>query len=88
MKTKLSKIPKKTIILGFETSFFENEIYFVPKIQTFQTSFYQMAFYCEHCKKLHYHGLGDGHRHAHCEDIKPLFLRGYILKLKEEKDEV
>jgi hypothetical protein len=27
--------------------------------------------WCRHCQIWHYHGVGDGHREAHCEEPSP-----------------
>ena len=40
------------------------------------------SFYCRWCDKRHLHGLGEGHRVAHCLcDDSPLRLTGYNIKL-------
>jgi hypothetical protein len=38
----------------------------------------QLVFKCVKCGEVHYHGLGDGHRSAHCDEWED----GYILKEK------
>lgn len=42
-------------------------------------------FFCPYCKKNHYHGLGEGHREAHCEPGSPLRETGYIIKEKKRR---
>lgn len=38
-------------------------------------------FKCPYCKEIHCHGLGEGHRNAHCSNPNSLYLKtGYILK--------
>lgn len=40
-------------------------------------------FWCPFCKKYHYHGEGDGHRTAHCDNPNSPWLdTGYIVKKK------
>lgn len=36
--------------------------------------------WCKYCERWHIHGLGDGHRVAHCHSNTPYNKRGYILK--------
>ena len=44
-----------------------------------------IRFYCDHCKRFHYHGRGNGHRVAHCHDPKgPYAGTGYILREVKE----
>lgn len=40
----------------------------------------QLIFWCPYCRKEHYHGLGDGHRAAHCFRESPYRETGYILE--------
>lgn len=41
----------------------------------------QLVFHCEYCRRNHYHGLGDGHRQAHCFDaFSPYLQTGYVLR--------
>jgi hypothetical protein len=35
--------------------------------------------WCRHCHIWHYHGAGDGHREAHCEEPTPYLQSGYNL---------
>jgi len=39
--------------------------------------------WCEHCRRYHWHGLGDGHRWAHCSHPPetPFMETGYIIKV-------
>ena len=40
----------------------------------------QQSFKCPHCKRLHHHGIGIGHRVAHChKDDSPFKDKGYYL---------
>lgn len=41
----------------------------------------QFAVWCPYCRKWHYHGLGEGHRIAHCNSgsKSPFEKTGYIL---------
>jgi hypothetical protein len=43
----------------------------------------EWRFYCPHCKKEHRHGIGLGHRIAHCSK-GPFKKTGYFLILNEE----
>ncbi|MBT4110750.1 hypothetical protein HOE37_02765 [Candidatus Woesearchaeota archaeon] len=46
-----------------------------------------LQFFCPFCKALHKHGMGEGHRIAHCFDQRSPYTRtGYILKLKNGMD--
>lgn len=41
-----------------------------------------LMFYCPFCQKWHLHGIGNGHRVAHCTNQEsPLKENGYILKM-------
>ncbi len=33
-------------------------------------------FWCDHCQAHHYHGIGFGHREAHCEVLGSPYHRG------------
>lgn len=35
--------------------------------------------WCRHCMVWHYHGAGDGHREAHCQEPTPFSTSGYNL---------
>lgn len=37
--------------------------------------------WCMYCKRYHWHGLGDGHRWAHCPPGTPYMDTGYILQV-------
>jgi hypothetical protein len=40
----------------------------------------QLVFWCEHCKRPHYHGMPPGHRVSHCLNEKsPYKQTGYYL---------
>jgi hypothetical protein len=41
-------------------------------------------FYCEFCKRKHIHGLGKGHRVAHCFVDSEFYQHGYVLKVDPE----
>jgi hypothetical protein len=45
-----------------------------------------MMFWCPFCKRWHYHGIGDGHRYAHCSVDGPLREHGYILKMMNKAE--
>jgi hypothetical protein len=53
--------------------------YKVPIINATRTKHGKLKFYCQHCFQWHYHGLGNGHRLAHCVKPNGPFKRGYIL---------
>ena len=36
-------------------------------------------FYCQYCRHNHFHGIGDGHRAAHCGLESPFYETGYYL---------
>jgi len=36
--------------------------------------------WCPFCRKWHYHGIGEGHRSAHCPHDTPFKKTGYELK--------
>ena len=39
-------------------------------------------FFCEYCKKFHYHGVESGTRSSHCTNPKsPLFSKEYYLEV-------
>jgi hypothetical protein len=44
----------------------------------------EWRFNCPHCEKEHRHGVGVGHRVAHCSD-GPFKETGYYLVLNEER---
>jgi len=44
-----------------------------------------LKFFCVYCKREHLHGEDEGHRTAHCSNLKSPYLEtGYILKRKTE----
>ena len=46
----------------------------------------QWYFFCEFCKRNHYHGPLPGHRNAHCHsELSPFGRTGYILRLEGDK---
>lgn len=42
----------------------------------------QFVAWCPYCVKFHYHGIGEGHRSAHCkaDSNSPFRKGGYFLK--------
>lgn len=50
-----------------------------PVIKAFPRPEGGLMFWCPYCKKWHYHGIGEGHRNAHCDD-SPFNKTGYIIK--------
>jgi len=40
--------------------------------------------WCKFCGKYHLHGIGDGHRSAHCAGVTPYSQYGYIVKRVED----
>jgi len=44
-------------------------------------------FKCKYCNKIHTHGIGLGHRHAHCNNPESPYLEtGYVLVEETEND--
>ncbi|RXJ15193.1 hypothetical protein ETJ91_22615 [Bacillus albus] len=40
-----------------------------------------LSTWCQYCRKFHHHGIGEGHRDAHCiEEDSPYTRTGYVLK--------
>ena len=79
---------KKTVFLGFK----EISKKIVPIIECYErTDIFlegSMEFYCIFCKKTHRHGKGNGHRIAHCSNIKSPFIEtGYIINLKKSNED-
>ncbi len=72
---------KNTIILGYE-----NNIPVILCEERTDLPFDEaMKFYCDFCKKYHFHGLGEGHRIAHCHNDKsPFNEKGYIITLNKD----
>lgn len=53
----------------------------------------QWKVWCPFCQHWHYHGIGEGHREAHCfgNEASPFHETGYWIRLRlveEEKLEV
>jgi hypothetical protein len=94
-RRRLKDIPRKTFVLGFQLSKYQDRWYPIPIIQSFISSYYQVCFYCEHCKKFHFHGRGypndsdrsgDGHRSPHCnKENSPFAFTGYYLQLNQSE---
>lgn len=80
MKQTTKVVPRKTIILGYKVYVWEKRAYQIPIIKAFRLSDFQIGFFCDHCKKLHRHGLGDGHRASHCSKETTFTKTGYILQ--------
>lgn len=52
----------------------------IPVLPAERVNGVQLKVYCEHCGGYHYHGLGDGHRIAHCMDRTSDYYRtGYFI---------
>jgi len=45
-----------------------------------------IKFWCPYCRKWHYHGVGNGHRVAHCGLDSPFQEHGYILKMMSKSE--
>lgn len=52
----------------------------VPIIQAIKSGINELTFYCQYCKRIHYHSGSAGHRVAHCWQ-SPFSKKGYILKV-------
>lgn len=39
-----------------------------PIIQCWIVDDVHCAFFCSNCKRIHYHGIGNGSRASHCDD--------------------
>lgn len=48
---------------------------------------YGLRVWCKHCKQWHHHGVGEGHRLAHCFNETPYTKTGYILKEQPSPDD-
>lgn len=44
------------------------------------------TFHCPVCNKTHRHGIGEGHRSAHCDIGTPFEKTGYVLKYYTKKE--
>lgn len=53
----------------------------IPTIACWQIDEIHIAFFCKHCNQIHKHGLGNGHRSAHCHgnNDSPYLKTGYYL---------
>jgi hypothetical protein len=41
---------------------------------------FRWVVWCRHCRKWHHHGAAEGHREAHCDDLRsPYWKTGYNL---------
>ena len=58
----------------------ENQVFYADPRDDGEAGY---MFLCPYCKKNHYHGLGEGHRTAHCDPDSPLYETGYTLKERE-----
>jgi len=67
----------KTTILGYENGF---PVILAEK----EPNGVQWSFYCEYCRRRHYHGKGEGHRGAHCTEDSPFKETGYIITLNPD----
>lgn len=64
---------KKTHILGF----IEKSPIILCCVEEYSEF---LSFYCEHCEKKHFHGIGDGFRFSHCiNKNSPFFKKEYYL---------
>jgi hypothetical protein len=46
-----------------------------------------MKFWCPWCKKMHLHGIGDGHRAAHCTaSNSPFNESDYVIQLMSKAE--
>lgn len=61
----------ETIQLGFDEKGY-------PLIACWKIDNYHYSFYCRFCKRIHNHGLGNGHRVSHCS----YWNKGYVLVLQ------
>jgi hypothetical protein len=69
---KFLKEDSENLILGYDNN--------IPIIACWQISYLQIAFYCPYCKSVHRHGIGNGHRAAHCNNPESPFIKtGYNL---------
>jgi hypothetical protein len=62
----------------------------IPTISaTLTKSGRQLTFRCPHCRGSHYHGIGRGHRVAHCwRPGSPYERTGYYLELSAGKAKI
>lgn len=54
----------------------------IPTLQGFERNKEGMlSAWCPFCKKFHHHGIGEGHRIAHCSNEEsPFNQTGYVIK--------
>jgi len=45
-----------------------------------------LRFWCMYCAEWHHHGIGEGHRVAHCVGGTPYSKTGYILQEVEDNE--
>ncbi len=50
-----------------------------PELQAERSSALQWRVWCRYCRAFHYHGIGAGHRAAHCATTTPYTATGYTL---------
>lgn len=58
-----------------------------PILPAYLAGKHQLQVWCRYCSDFHLHGLGDGHRVAHCLEIygrTPYHSTGYVLVTKGE----
>lgn len=66
---------KKTPIVGYDSK--GVPIILCSERKDFSDGF---TFYCQYCKRPHYHGSGSGRREAHCiNPLSPFRKQGYIV---------
>lgn len=53
----------------------------VPVLDAYPHGQTQWRVRCRHCRRWHYHSIGEGHRRAHCWRPSPFKVTGYILRL-------
>lgn len=39
-----------------------------------------LSVWCPYCERWHHHGIGEGHKAAHCDGDSPFRQTGYIIK--------
>ncbi|MCO4095751.1 hypothetical protein KFV08_07955 [Macrococcoides canis] len=58
-----------------------------PVLLAFPDEHNHLHVWCPYCVKFHHHGVGEGHRTAHCSNQKSPFIdTGYVLKLGSKED--
>lgn len=66
---------KNQHIWGFSMTNLTN----LPNLPAYKSDDYHWAVWCRYCGCLHFHGIGDGHRVAHCIIDTPYTQSGYTL---------